>query len=99
MCEKGNVLDFSGVWTTMKEDMNISRRTWIAAIKLAVVMSTIAAIAAIGLSTLGQIPDEAIIAIVAIVAFAVSWVQTGRVRSAAIPLRSSIPQRVTFHAH
>ncbi len=78
----------------MKEHMDISRRTWIAAIKLAVVISTIAAVAAVAVSTLGQIPDVAIITIVAVVAFAASWVQTGRVRSTAVPM----PVRSPTHA-
>ena len=74
----------------MKEHMDISRRTWIAAVKLAVVISTIAALAAVAVSTVGQIPDIAIVAAVAVVAFAASWVQTGRVRNTAVPIRSTL---------
>ncbi|MDA3032389.1 MAG: hypothetical protein O3B90_08690 [Actinomycetota bacterium] len=67
--------------------MEISRRTWIAAVKLAVVMSTVAALAAITLASIGNVSDTTIVATVAVVAFAVSWVQTGRVRSnAAAPV-------------
>jgi flagellar biosynthesis protein FliQ len=69
----------------MKEHMDISRRTWIAAIKLAVVISTIAALAAVAVSTIGHVPDGAIVVVVAVVAFAVSWVQTGRVRNTPTP--------------
>ncbi len=77
----------------MKEHMDISRRTWIAAIKLAAVISMIAALAAVAVSTVGHISDGIIVAAVAVVAFAASWVQTGRVRSTAVPMRS------TLHLH
>jgi hypothetical protein len=71
----------------MNRYMEISRRTWIAAVKLAVVMSTVAALAAITLASIGNVSDTTIVATVAVVAFAVSWVQTGRVRSnAAAPV-------------
>lgn len=76
--------------------MDISRRTWIAAIKLALVISTIAAFAAVAVSTIGQVPDVAIVGVVAVVAFAVSWVQTGRVRNApsvVVPARMTMPAR------
>ena len=77
----------------MKEHMDISRRTWIAAIKLAVVISTIAALAAVVVSRIGHVPDGAIVAVVAVVAFAVSWVQTGRVRSRVAPARITVHAR------
>ncbi len=80
----------------MKEHMDISRRTWIAAIKLAAVISTIAALAAVAVSTIGHVPDNAIVAVVAVVAFAVSWVQTGRVRNGAAHV--SAPARFSIHA-
>ena len=71
----------------MNRYMEISRRTWIAAVKLAVVMSAVAALAAITLASIGNVSDTTIVATVAVVAFAVSWVQTGRVRSnAAAPV-------------
>jgi|TARA_R110002110_G_scaffold116685_4_gene288311 hypothetical protein len=67
--------------------MGISRRNWIAAIRLAVVMSTIAALAAMTIASIGNVSDTTIVATVAVVAFAASWVQTGRVRrSAAAPV-------------
>lgn len=67
--------------------MEISRRTWIAAVKLAVVLSTVAALAAITIASIGNVSDTRIVATVAVVAFAASWVQTGRVlRSAAAPV-------------
>lgn len=67
----------------MKEHMEISRRTWIAAVKLAVVMSTVAALAAMTVASIGNVSDTTIVATVAVVAFAASWVQTGRVRRTA----------------
>ena len=82
----------------MKEHMDISRRTWIAAIKLAVVISTVAAFAAVVVSTIGHVPDGAIVAVVAVVAFAVSWVQTGRVRSGTAPARVAVQRSVTIPA-
>jgi hypothetical protein len=82
----------------MKEVMDISRRTWIAAIKLAVVISTVAALAAAVVSTIGHVPDGAIVAVVAVVAFAASWVQTGRVRSGAVTARVTAPLRVNVPA-
>lgn len=77
----------------MNVHMDISRRTWIAAVKLAVVISTIAALVAVAVSSSAQIPDAAIVAAVAVVAFAASWIQTGRVRNAAVPLRSALHLR------
>lgn len=64
----------------MKEDMDLSRRTWIAAVKLAVVISALAAMAAIAVSSVGQVPAIAVVAPVMVVAFAASWIQTGRVQ-------------------
>ncbi len=63
--------------------MEISRRTWTAALKLAVVVSIVAALVAIGASTLGNVPAVAIVLPVVVVAFTLSWVQTGRVQRAA----------------
>ena len=77
----------------MNEPMDITRRTWIAAVKLAVVISTIAALAAVAVSTVGHIPDVVIVAAVAVLAFAASWVQTGRVRNATVPMRSTLHLR------
>ena len=77
----------------MNRYMEISRRTWIAAVKLAVVMSTVAALAAITLASICNVSDTTIVATVAVVAFAVSWVQTGRVRS-----NASAPVNVLSHS-
>jgi len=81
----------------MKEDMDITRRTWIAAVKLAVVISALAATVAVAMSTLGQVPDIAIVAIVAVVAFVASWVQTGRVRNATVSMPLPMPASARVH--
>lgn len=68
----------------MKAPMELRRRTWIAALKLALVISTIAAVIAIAVSAAGEVPQAAIVLPVIVVAFTLSWVQTGRVRRAAL---------------
>lgn len=64
----------------MNEDMELRRRTWIAALKLAFVMSTVAALVAVAVSSVGEVSPVAVVLPVIIVAFVASWVQTGRVR-------------------
>ena len=60
--------------------METNRRTWNAAVKLAVVLSALAALFAVIASLLGDIPEAAIVIPVIVIAFAASWVQTGRVQ-------------------
>ena len=79
--------------TTIKERMDLPRNTWIAAVKLAVVISTIGALVAVAASALARVPDVAIVIVVAVVAFAVSWVRTGRLRSNAAVAPISVPAR------
>ena len=67
--------------------MELRRRTWIAALKLAIVVSALAAIVAIAVSTAGEVPQVAIVLPVILIAFSASWVQTGRVRREAAPVR------------
>jgi hypothetical protein len=67
--------------------VELSRRTWNAAVKLAVVISVMAALVAIAASTAGTIPQAAIVIPVIVVAFTASWIQTGRVRREQVPLR------------
>jgi len=62
-------------------DVELSRRTWTAAIRLAVVISVLAAALAVTLSALGNVPDVAIVLPVIVVAFTASWVQTSRIRN------------------
>ena len=68
----------------MINDMEISRRTWTAAVKLAVVLSVLAAGLAFGVSRLGEVPQAAVVVPVIIVAFAASWIQTERIRRHAL---------------
>ena len=61
--------------------MDVSRNTWNAAVKLAIVISIVATLAAVALSSASSIPQAAIVLPIIVVAFAASWVQTGRIRS------------------
>ncbi len=78
----------------MIEDMEISRRTWNAAIKLAVVLSAIAAGVAFVVSRSGEVPEAAVVLPVIVVAFVASWIQTERIRRRAIADMVIIPARV-----
>jgi ABC-type enterochelin transport system permease subunit len=71
----------------MKSTVELSRHTWIAAIRLAVVISIVAVFAAVVVSTLGNVPQAAIVLPVIVVAFTASWIQTNRVRSTPAPVR------------
>lgn len=66
------------------EHMETTRRTWTAAVKLAVVLSVLAAAVAFGVSRLGEVPQAAVVLPVIIIAFAASWIQTERIRRRAI---------------
>ena len=63
------------------------------AIKLAVLISIVAGLAAIVASAAGGVPQAAIVLPVIVVAFAASWIQTGRVRRETAPASSSLPAR------
>lgn len=78
----------------MIEDMEISRRTWNAAIKLAVVLSALAAGVAFAVSRTGDVPQAAVVLPVIVVAFVASCIQTERVRRRAIADMVIIPARV-----
>ena len=60
--------------------MELEHRTWVAAVRLAVSASIAAVIFAIAVSSLGDVPHAAIVLPVIIVAFAASWIRTGRLR-------------------
>lgn len=77
----------------MIEDMEISRRTWNAAIKLAVVLSALAAVVAFGVSRSGDVPQAAVVLPVIVIAFAASWIQTERIRRRAMADMIIIPSR------
>jgi hypothetical protein len=64
--------------------METRRATYAAAIKLALVLSVVAAAATLGLDAIGEVSQTALILTVIVVGFVASWIQTGRVsRSAA----------------
>ena len=67
--------------------MDTDRQRWNAVLKLAVLISVVAAFAAIAISAAGEIPQAAIVIPVIIVAFTASWVQTGRARREEAPVR------------
>jgi hypothetical protein len=71
--------------------MEIRRRTWAAAVKLAIVLSVVAAGLAFGVSRLGDVPDAAVVLPVMVVAFIASWVQTERIRRRAIADMAIVP--------
>ena len=73
--------------------MEISRRTWTAAVKLAAVLSVIAAGIAVVVARLGDVPQVAIVVPVIVVAFASSWVQTDRIRRRVVADRIVMPAR------
>jgi hypothetical protein len=58
--------------------MEIRRTTYLAAIKLATVLSVVAATIALGLGSLGEASQAALVLSVIAVGFVASWVQTGR---------------------
>lgn len=72
----------------MNRNVDLDRDTWTAAVKLAVTISIVAVLGAVVLSTAGGMSHTAIVLSVIVVAFAASWIQTGRVRRqhATIPL-------------
>jgi hypothetical protein len=80
----------------MIEHMEVSRRTWTAAVKLAVVLSVLAAGLAFGVSLVGEVPQVAIVVPVIVVAFVASWVQTERIRRRAINDMVILSARSTY---
>lgn len=73
--------------------VELSRSTWSAAVKLAVIISIMAAGLAVAISAAGDVPQVAIVLPVIIVAFVASWIQTGRIG------REQAPTRVHHHHH
>lgn len=69
-----------------------NRDTWNAAIKLAVVISVMAGLAAMAVSAAGDVPQAAIVLPVIVVAFTASWIQTTRVRREHAPVRLGSPR-------
>jgi len=75
----------------MNDLVELSRHTWTGAIKLAVVISIVAVVAAVMASTIGDVPQAAIVLPVIFVAFTASWIQTSRDRRAPAPVRLRTP--------
>jgi len=71
----------------MKRVVDTDRPTWTAVMKLALLISVIAAFVAIAVSAAGDIPQAAIVLPVILVAFTASWVQTGRAQRREVPVR------------
>ncbi len=76
----------------MNGSVDIDRRTWNEAVKLAVWISIFAGLAAVVASAAGSIPQAAIVLAVIVVAFAASWIQSGRVRREAAPAKLVAPR-------
>ncbi len=67
------------LWTDMKHEMELRKATWSAALRLAFIVSGLAAVVAIALSAAGDVSRGALVAAVMVIGFVASWVQTGRV--------------------
>jgi hypothetical protein len=76
----------------MNGPVDIDRRTWNDAVKLAVLISILAGFAAVVASSAGSIPQAAIVLPVIVVAFTASWIQTGRVRRETTPAKLAGPR-------
>lgn len=59
--------------------MDERRTTYGAAVRLALIFSTVAALVAIALQSIGDVSTTRLVITVAVVGFATSWVQTGRI--------------------
>ena len=59
--------------------MEIRRTTFGAAVRLAIVFSTVATFLVLGIDAVGDVSTSAMVATVAVVGFVTSWVLTGRV--------------------
>lgn len=80
--------------------MDERRATYGAAVRLAVIFSTVAALAAITLQSFGDISTLRFVAAVAVVGFLTSWVRTGRVaRSAHLSAMSTTHRSTMMSTH
>lgn len=82
----------------MNRSVELSRRTWNAAVKLAVVISMVGAVVAAAVSTAGDVPQAAIVLPVIIVAFTASWIRTARMASDPAPVRAHATHGFRAHA-
>jgi hypothetical protein len=71
----------------MNADVELRHDAWIAIIKLAAVVSTAAALFAIGMSLAGDVSQTAIVLPVIVVGFASSWTLTGRLQTVRVQPR------------
>lgn len=58
--------------------MEVRRSNWGAAIRLAILLSVVAAATAIAVHSFGDVPETFIVLSVIVVGFVTSWVRTGR---------------------
>ena len=65
---------------TINRDVELRRRTWLAALQLAAIISLVAVLIAIAASALGDVPQAAVVLPVIVGAFVASWIRTGRVQ-------------------
>ena len=65
--------------------MELRRRTFGAAVKLAMALSVVATAIALGLDAVGGFSQTALVLTVMVVGFVASWVQTGRVSRSTAP--------------
>lgn len=70
-----------------EEGVDFDRQTWNSVLRLALIVSVIAAVVAIAVSAAGDVPQAAIVLPVIVVAFTASWVQSGRARRRDTPVR------------
>ncbi len=77
----------------MNADVEFSRDAWIAIIRLAVVVSTAAALFAIGMSLAGDVSEATIVLPVIVVGFAASWTMTGRMHAVQVQSGQVHPAR------
>ena len=64
--------------------MDVWRTTYGAAVRLALVFSTVAAVFAVALQSIGDVSTTRLVITVALVGFVTSWVQTGRATRTAV---------------
>jgi ABC-type Mn2+/Zn2+ transport system permease subunit len=64
----------------MNDLVELDRRSWNVAVRLAAALSVVAAFVAVFVSAAGDVPQAAIVVPVIVVAFTASWITTGRVR-------------------
>ena len=66
--------------------MHERRTTYGAAVRLALIFSTVAALAAMALHSIGGVSTPRLLVAVVVIGFTTSWVQTGRIaRTAPVP--------------